>query len=232
MNEQLALLDLRQVSKTYSGPGGDTPVLNGIDLRVAPGESLAIIGPSGCGKSTLLNIMGTLDEPTSGKVTFDGRDVLTLRDCERALFRNQSIGFVFQFHHLLPQCTALENVLVPTLVNRQAEDARERGVRLLERVGLADRMASRPGALSGGERQRVAVARALINKPRLLLADEPTGSLSQEGAADLAKLLLELNQEENMALVAVTHSVEVAHMMGRILELKSGVLCQHSENVG
>lgn len=230
MSEQVPLLELRRVFKTYPGAGEPAPVLNGIDLRVASGESLAIIGPSGCGKSTLLNIMGTLDAPTSGTVNFDGRDVVTLTDRERAEFRNRAIGFVFQFHHLLPQCTALENVLVPTLVNRQAKDARERGMHLLERVGLASRKDARPGELSGGECQRVAVARALINTPRLLLADEPTGSLSREGALDLTKLLLELNQEERITLVAVTHSLEVAEMLGCIYKLNGGALTARRGN--
>jgi len=228
MEEERLLLDLEHVTKDYPGAPAPARVLTGVDLRVAPGESLAIIGPSGCGKSTLLNIIGTLDTPTSGSLTFDGRDLLTLGDSDRAQFRNQSIGFVFQLHHLLPQCTALENVLAPSLVNPDAKHARERSVHLLDRVGLADRMGSRPGELSGGERQRVAVARALVNRPRLLLADEPTGSLSREGAGELAHLLLELNREEDMALVVVTHSLDVARMMGRVLELRRGVLSPHS----
>ncbi|MCC6486720.1 MAG: ABC transporter ATP-binding protein [Candidatus Hydrogenedentes bacterium] len=217
-------MELKRITKVYPGAGEPAHVLNNVDLRVSAGESLAIIGPSGCGKSTLLNIMGTLDGPTSGTVNFDGRNMLTLNDRERADFRNRSLGFVFQFHHLLPQCTALENVLVPTLVNRQTEHARARGTHLLDRVGLASRMHARPGELSGGECQRVAVARALINSPRLLLADEPTGSLSREGALDLTTLLLELNREEHITLVAVTHSLEVAEMMGSVLELKNGAL--------
>lgn len=230
MSDQDPLMELTRIIKSYPGAGASTLVLNGIDLRVAAGESLAIVGPSGCGKSTLLNIMGTLDEPTSGTIAFDGRDLVTLSDRERAVFRNRSIGFVFQFHHLLPQCTALENVLVPTLVNRPTEDARERAKRLLERVGLTSRMHARPGALSGGECQRVAVARAIINSPRILLADEPTGSLSRDGALDLMRLLLELNQEEHITLVAVTHSPEVAEMMGCIYELRNGALIERHGN--
>ncbi len=224
MEQHEPLLSLEQVTKEYDAAPAPNRVLSGVDLRVAPGESLAVVGPSGCGKSTLLNIIGTLDTPTSGALTFDGRDLLTLNDRERARFRNESIGFVFQLHHLLPQCTALENVLTPTLVNGRAAQAREHAVQLLERVGLGKRMTSPPSELSGGERQRVAVARALINRPRLLLADEPTGSLSREGAGELTRLLLELNREEGMALITVTHSMEVARMMSRVLELRGGTL--------
>lgn len=224
MEEQRPLLGIERVTKDYPGVPEPTKVLAGIDLQVAPQESLAIVGPSGCGKSTLLNVIGTLDTPTSGKLFFDSRDLLTLSDTERAQFRNRSIGFVFQLHHLLPQCTALENVLAPTLVNPDAQDARDRACGLLERVGLAGRIDYRPGELSGGERQRVAVARALINQPPLLLADEPTGSLSREGSEDLARLLLELNREEGMTLLVVTHSLDVARMMDRVLELRGGVL--------
>jgi len=219
-----ALLELRGVTKEYDGALMAAPVLKGVDLRVDAGESLAIVGPSGCGKSTLLNLIGALDRPTSGDIVFEGQDLLLRSDVELARFRNQSIGFVFQSHHLLPQCSALENVLVPTLVSKQAEGARERAVHLLERVGLADRLTYKPGLLSGGERQRVAVVRALINRPSLLLADEPPGSLSREGAEDLAHLMLELNREEGMALIVVTHSTAVAQTMGRVLELRDGLL--------
>lgn len=222
------LLNLTDITKVYPGTPDPVRVLAGVSLDVASGESLAIVGPSGCGKSTLLNIIGTLDTPTSGSLTFDGRDILTFDDAERAQFRNQSVGFVFQLHHLLPQCTALENVLVPALVRSGSDDAHPRAMHLLERVGLANRLRNRPGELSGGERQRVAVARALINRPRLLLADEPTGSLSRQGADDLARLLLELNEEEGLALVVVTHSPSVARMMGRVLVLRGGVLNDHS----
>lgn len=216
------LLDLKDVTKQYAG----TPetVLTGINLSVEEGETLAIIGPSGCGKSTLLNLIGALDTPTRGEIVFKGQSLKDLGEAELALFRNRSVGFVFQSHHLLPQCTAIENVLVPTLVNRESEQPRDRAERLLNRVGLGDRMNYRPGKLSGGERQRVAVVRALINQPSLLLADEPTGSLSREGTETLSKLLLELNREEGMALIVVTHSMPVANTMSRVLELDGGVL--------
>jgi len=218
------LLELSRVTKEYDAAPAPAVVLKGVDLRIEPGEAVAILGPSGCGKSTLLNIIGALDHPTSGSVTFKGRDLLELAPSETARFRNREIGFVFQLHHLLPQCTVFENVLVPTLVNPAPVDAGDRARHLLERVGLTERMDYRPGQLSGGERQRVAVIRALINRPSLLLADEPTGSLNQEGSDTLTALLLELNREEGMALVVVTHSERVAKRMERVFELRDGIL--------
>ena len=223
------LLRLIQVTKRYDAPGkaGDLLVLNDISLDLPRGESLAIVGPSGSGKSTLLHIIGTLDRPTSGSVTLGGQDLSTLDDQQLAVVRNRQIGFVFQAHYLLPQCTVLENVLVPTLATKQAaarNGASKRAARLLERVGLADRVSHRPGELSGGERQRVAVVRALINQPQLLLADEPTGSLDQTSARDLGQLLLDLNREEGVTLIIVTHARELAQRMVRVQELKEGRL--------
>jgi predicted ABC-type transport system involved in lysophospholipase L1 biosynthesis ATPase subunit len=217
---------LDNVSKRYDGPDGAAaaPVLQGVTLSVAAGESIAIVGPSGSGKSTLLNIMGTLDRPTSGSVRLDGQDLANLGDDALAAIRNRRIGFVFQLHHLLPQCTALENVLVPTLAGGGPTGAEDRAARLLERVGLKDRANYRPGQLSGGERQRVAVARALVNKPALLLADEPTGSLDRAAAEHLTDLLAELNREEGVTLVVVTHAATLAARMGRMMELKDGRL--------
>ena len=219
-----ALLTLTGVTKSYDGVDGPSTVLGGIDLQIEDGETVAIVGPSGCGKSTLLNLIGALDRPTSGQITFQGQNLDALNDIELAEFRNGTIGFVFQLHHLLPQCSALENVLVPTLVSKSTENPRARALHLLERVGLKDRINYRPGHLSGGERQRVAVVRALINGPRLLLADEPTGSLSREGAEGLAELMLELNREEGLTLIVVTHAMGVAQTMGRVLELRDGKL--------
>jgi ABC-type lipoprotein export system ATPase subunit len=216
-----ALLKLKNVSKRYDE---NRAVLAGVDLTVAAGERVAIVGESGCGKSTLLNIIGTLDRPDTGTLEFDGMDLLAMDERATAAFRNRKIGFVFQLHHLLPQCSVLENVLVPTLVNKENGDARTRALRLLERVGLSDRLSHRPGRLSGGERQRVAVVRALMNAPRLLLADEPTGSLDRAGADELVHLLIELNHEENMTLVMVTHSMRLAEKMGRVLPLETGRL--------
>jgi lipoprotein-releasing system ATP-binding protein len=228
-------------------------VLRGISLEMARGESLAIIGPSGSGKSTVLNIIGTLDRPTSGQVVLEGQDLSQLDDTELAAVRNQQIGFVFQSHYLLPQCTVLENVLVPTLASppslgasarpqvgprRNAVEAgkatsrngaEERAQQLLERVGLGQRLAHRPGQLSGGERQRVAVVRALINQPKLLLADEPTGALDRAAAQDLGQLLVDLNREQGVTLIVVTHALELARRMGRVLELRDGMLTAYAE---
>jgi lipoprotein-releasing system ATP-binding protein len=222
-------LQLAGVTKRYDAPGkpGALSVLNDVSLEVARGESLAIVGPSGSGKSTLLHIIGTLDRPTSGSVTLDGQDLGALDDQQLAAIRNRQIGFVFQSHYLLPQCTVLENVLVPTLASREAalqNGAGKRAGRLLDRVGLSERKSHRPGELSGGERQRVAVVRALINQPHLLLADEPTGSLDHASAQQLGQLLLELNREEGVTLIVVTHALELARRMGRVLELKDGRL--------
>jgi ABC-type lipoprotein export system ATPase subunit len=223
------LLRLTHVTKRYDAPGkaGALMVLNDVSLDLTRGESLAIVGPSGSGKSTLLQIIGTLDQATSGSVSLNGQDLGGLDDLQLAAVRNRQIGFVFQSHYLLPQCTVLENVLVPTLATDDVaarKVASERAERLLQRVGLGERMSHRPGELSGGERQRVAVVRALINQPQLLLADEPTGSLDQTSARELGQLLLELNREEGVTLIVVTHARELAQRMSRILELKEGRL--------
>lgn len=230
MADNHRLVELIGVAKSYSSPDGpEARVLNGVDLSVAPGESVVIAGPSGCGKSTLLNIMGTLDRPTAGRVVLDGREVSGLTDRELAEVRSSVVGFVFQLHHLLPQCSILENVLVPSLAARAAGDAEGRARALLERVGLSHRLSHRPGQLSGGECQRAAVARALINRPRLLLADEPTGSLDRKSTESLAALLGDLNREEGVALVVATHSRDLAARMGRVLELADGMLRKCSE---
>ena len=216
------IAELRGVSQSY----GSLQVLEGVDLAVASGESIAIVGPSGSGKTTLLNLLGTLERPAAGQVRFDGRDLAQLGPRDLAALRNQDIGLVFQSHHLLPQCSALENVLVPTLAARQVDRAAavERGRDLLARVGLGEREGHRPGQLSGGECQRVAVVRALIRGPRLLLADEPTGSLDAAAADSLADLLCRLNADESVALVTVTHSARLAARMGRVLALERGRL--------
>jgi ABC-type lipoprotein export system ATPase subunit len=196
-------------------------------MQLAAGEAVAIIGPSGSGKSTLLNIMGTLDRPSSGQVLLEGEDVSRLDDLALAAVRNRRIGFVFQAHHLLPQCTVLENVLVPAIPLREPElkkGAEARGRQLLERVGLGARLGHRPGQLSGGERQRVAVVRALINQPRILLADEPTGALDRKSADELTQLLLDMNREQAVTLVVVTHAPDLASRLGRVLELRDGKL--------
>lgn len=223
------LLTLAGVAKSYPAPdGGTLSVLRDIDLAVAPGETLAVLGPSGSGKSTLLHLIGALDRPDTGTITLEGRELGALDDSALARLRNRSIGFVFQAHYLLPHCTVLENVLVPTLAfpssTQSRAEARERAVSLLRRVGLEARLAHLPGSLSGGERQRAAVVRALINRPRLLLADEPTGALDQATADDLAELLLELNREQGTALIVVTHAARLADRMQRALMLVAGRL--------
>jgi ABC-type lipoprotein export system ATPase subunit len=233
MPEGEPLLKLTDITKQYESPDTTAPIkiLDGVTLDVSAGESLAIIGPSGSGKSTLLQIIGSLDRPTAGAVILAGQDLNLLKEDQLAAVRNRQIGFVFQFHYLLPQCSVLENVLVPTLAAKRAiEDAstlekpEDRGSRLLKRVGLGQRLAHRPGQLSGGERQRVAVVRALINQPQLLLADEPTGSLDHSSAQELASLLTELNREERVTLILVTHAADLAQRMKRVFELKDGKL--------
>lgn len=223
------LLELKNISKKYEVPSGDgyTTVLRDISLQIAQGESVGVVGPSGSGKSTLLNIIGALDRPTSGEVIFSGKKLAHLRDAELSQIRNLEIGFVFQLHHLLPQCTALENVLIPTIplgLKKENEDVTNRAKILLERVGLEGRMNYFPAQLSGGEMQRVAVVRALINRPKLVLADEPTGSLDRKSSENLAQLLAEMNREEDTALITVTHSIEFTSLMDKVLELQDGML--------
>jgi lipoprotein-releasing system ATP-binding protein len=219
-------LAVRELAKDYPTRSGPLPILRGVNLSLARGESLAVMGPSGSGKSTLLHILGTLDRPTAGSVSLDGTDPFALSEADLAAFRNRRIGFVFQDHHLLPQCSVLENVLVPTLVSRGTEPAVTEAYarELLTRVGLADRLEHRPAELSGGERQRVAVARALVLKPLLLLADEPTGNLDRKSAAAVGELLLELHRQENTVLVVVTHSPELAKLFPRRAEMTDGTL--------
>ena len=223
------MLELINVTKSYQTPGikDGVCVLKNITLKVTKGQSLVIVGPSGSGKSTLLNIIGALDRPSEGRVLFDGKDLAELNEFELARIRNRQIGFVFQLHHLLPQCTVLENVLVPTLAGKthlSRKEIQERATNLLQRVGLKDHMLHRPGQLSGGQRQRVAVVRALINSPKLLLADEPTGSLDKDAAENIAELLVELNRSEEVTLITVTHSLKLAEMIGDVMELSNGLL--------
>jgi lipoprotein-releasing system ATP-binding protein len=218
-------LTVEQITKEYPTRGEPLRVLRGVSFELSAGQNLAVLGPSGSGKSTLLQIVGTLDRPTSGRLSLLGRDPALLAEPELADFRNRHIGFVFQEHYLLPQCSALENVLVPTLAGgKSAPAAAERAQRLLERVGLADRLHHRPAELSGGERQRVAVARALIQGPALLLADEPTGNLDRTTAATIGRLLLDLQEQERTMLIVVTHSQELAALLQRRMELDLGRL--------
>jgi len=220
------VLEVTRVSKDYQTPSGPIRVLSDIDLSVGPGQSISIVGPSGSGKSTLLNIMGALDRPTEGTVRLDGRDLAQMSDGELAEVRNRRIGFVFQLHHLLPQCTVLENVLTPALAaNRRVPEAVcKRARMLLDRVGLSSHLEHRPGQLSGGERQRTVLARALVNSPSILLADEPTGSLDRASAEGLADLLVELNRQDGIAMVVVTHWRTLAERLGKTLELRDGAL--------
>lgn len=222
------VLQLKRVTKQYEGAEvrERLEILKDLSLDVQRGTSLAIIGPSGSGKSTLLNILGTLDRPSSGQVLLDGRDLSQLNGDQLATVRSREIGFIFQSHHLLPQCSLLENVLVPALAlsNRTTPEVEERARRLIARVGLGERMSHRPAQLSGGERQRAAVVRALINRPKLVLADEPTGALDRASALDLAELLLKLNSEEGVTLIVVTHALDLAKRMNHVYELTNGHL--------
>lgn len=222
------LLDVRNLTKTYRAPdGGDSvPVLQDLALQMEERQTVSIVGPSGSGKSTLLNIIGALDHADSGDVIVDGRNVRDLGQEEAAAYRNTTVGFIFQLHHLLPQCTVLENVLVPTLARADRNDAEllARAEGLLDSVGLKHRLGHRPGQLSGGERQRVAVARALINSPKIVLADEPTGALDRVSAERLIELLVQLNETQGLTLVMVTHATDIARRMQRVLELRDGKL--------
>jgi lipoprotein-releasing system ATP-binding protein len=216
------LIEVRDLAKSY----GDASVFSALSFTVAAGETVAVVGPSGCGKSTLLNCLGGLDRPTSGQVQFDGRDLSTLDDHALAALRASSIGFVFQDHHLLPQLSALENVLLPTLALAQRPNetqVRASAKELLAKVGLAGKEDRRPAQLSGGERQRVALARALINHPKIILADEPTGALDVANAATVAEVLLSLNQRAGTALIVVTHSSALAARMSRQIHLANAV---------
>jgi lipoprotein-releasing system ATP-binding protein len=204
------MLEVSEVRKEYSAPGGPLTILSGVSFSFRRGDAVAIMGPSGAGKSTLLYILGGLEQPTSGTVVLDGRNLYQLGEKELAAFRNQAIGFIFQDHCLLPQCSVLENVLVPTLIAKDRAGYSERARQLLDQVGLSGRLSHRPGELSGGEKQRVALARALIRKPLLLLCDEPTGNLDQASADVVADLLLELQQRQETILIVVTHSAELA----------------------
>jgi lipoprotein-releasing system ATP-binding protein len=218
-------LQVENVTKQYPTRAAPLEVLRGVSLALDPGENLAILGPSGSGKSTLLSIIGTLESPTSGRVTLDGVDPAALDECGLAAFRSRRVGFVFQDHYLLPQCSVLENVLLPAVPLGAVEEATiRRAEMLLERVGLSERRSHRPAELSGGERQRAALARALINGPELLLADEPTGNLDRTTAHQVGQLLVEIQKAESTMLIVVTHSERLAELMQKRRELDGGVL--------
>jgi len=218
-------LEVQHLCKDYPTRSGSLPVLRDLNLKLERGESLAVMAPSGSGKSTLLHILGTLDSPSSGSVRLNDKDPFALSERELADFRNRAIGFVFQDHHLLPQCSVLENVLIPTLVgNHKTSDVEAWARKLLERVGLSGRLEHRPAELSGGEKQRVALARALIHRPSLLLADEPTGNLDRRSAQSVGQLLLELHRQEQTILMVVTHSQELAKDFPQRFEMIDGRL--------
>jgi lipoprotein-releasing system ATP-binding protein len=220
-----SVLEARQVQKSFQQGPATLHVLQGIDVAIYAAERLAIVGASGSGKTTLLQILGGLDKPTQGQVLVDGRDIHSLTERERGEVRNRALGFVYQFHHLLPEFSALENVAMPLLVRRMPTgEAKDRAREILTRVGLGQRLDHRPHQLSGGERQRAAVARALVTQPKLVLADEPTGNLDGKNAEQVFELMLELNRERQTSLVVVTHDLRIAARMDRALEIEGGKL--------
>jgi len=227
MQEPAPVIDCRQVTRTYSEGPEKLTIFSDISLQVAAGETVAIVGSSGAGKTTLLNLLGGLDRPSSGQISICGEDIHRLSESGRARFRNQHLGFVYQFHHLLPEFSALENVMMPcALGGMKVSDARQKAERFLAQVGLSERLAHKPGELSGGERQRVAIARALVNEPQCVLMDEPTGNLDEHTGEGVRKLIESLRDELGISFVMVTHDMTMARSLGRVLRLEQGRLIQ------
>jgi lipoprotein-releasing system ATP-binding protein len=219
------MLELTDIYMSYKHNGNTIDVLKGINITINQGDTLAVIGASGVGKSTLLNIMGALERPTGGQVKFRGRNIADIDESGLCNLRNKEIGFVFQFHHLLPEFNALENTIMPALISRMGmKEAKERAEKILKHVGLANRLNHRIGELSGGEQQRVAIARSLMMKPRLLLADEPTGNLDRNTGKEIVDLLLQIREEEGLSMVIVTHNQQLAENMTKVLEIVDGKL--------
>lgn len=219
------MLELTDIYKSYEHNSNTIDVLKGIDIAINQGDTLAVVGASGAGKSTLLNIMGALEQPTSGKVKFQGKNITDIDESGLCSIRNKEIGFVFQFHHLLPEFNALENTIMPALISRMGiKEAKEKAEKILAKVGLAHRLNHRTGELSGGEQQRVAIARALMMQPRLLLADEPTGNLDRNTGREIVDLLLRIREEEGLSMVIVTHNQQLADNMEKVMEIVDGKL--------
>jgi len=217
------LLAVKNLDRSYEIGGHRIEVLKGLELSVSKQNTIAVVGASGVGKSTLLHILGTLDHPTRGEVLFEGRNIFQLGPAELARFRNREVGFVFQFHHLLPEFNALENTMMPVLIDRGGKaEARTRAEEILTRLGLQDRLTHRIGELSGGEQQRVAIARALVQAPKLVLADEPTGNLDRKTGEQILKLFMDLNREQGITLIMVTHNLELAGQFQRVIEIRDG----------
>jgi lipoprotein-releasing system ATP-binding protein len=229
MHQTAPVIDCRQVTRTYSEGPEKLTIFSDISLQVAAGETVAIVGSSGAGKTTLLNLLGGLDRPSSGQISICGKDIHRLSEAGRARFRNQHLGFVYQFHHLLPEFSALENVMMPCALGGMAvSGAKQKAERFLTQVGLAERLAHKPGELSGGERQRVAIARALVNEPQCVLMDEPTGNLDEHTGEGVRKLIESLRDELGISFVMVTHDMKMARSLGRVLRLEQGRLVQEA----